>query len=572
MNSDSDSLELERIMARYLEDLEMGRPVDEAALRQRHAHLEPDLSDFLQTHQRFMVAAQSAREEIQSAHSDPLETTYPFSPSSFSTQSIPRQLGPYEIIEEIDRGGMGIVYKARHKSLDRIVALKLIRSGELASDEEVQRFHTEAAAAAALQHPGIVPIFEVGMLQGHYYYTMAYIEGKPLSAVLKDGAIDRTSALKILTKLCQAVEHAHQHGIYHRDLKPANVLLDSHDQPIVIDFGLAKVASRNSELTVTGQVLGTPAYMAPERAQGRASPGPAEDIYSLGAIAYFMLSGQPPYSGPTPFDVLLQVLDSEPPRPSQIAANLDKHADYLCLKALRKSPAERYLRCSEMAEDAQRLLQGEPIDNQRRTISEKLEGWWNREPILVAHLFGIGATASIIALAYSILGGQQHSFIYRMTLFAIWLLASFVLQYWVRFAQHREFARLTWLTVDVVLYTWLISFAEPPRSLLLIGYPMMIVASSLYYRKRFVIFTTISCILGFMSLVLIFPHKTYEGFDIDTRYQTAAIAEAYQGLDIDFFRHEYSAIFLTGLVVISLSLLSVIRRVRRLSLFDGDEN
>lgn len=572
MNADSNSLELEQIMARYLEDLELGRPVDEAALKQKYAHLEPDLSDFLQTHQRFMNAAQSARNEIQSARSALQETPGTGSSPTFSIQSVPYQLGPYLIIEEIDRGGMGIVYKARHQSLDRIVALKLIRSGELASEEEVQRFHTEAAAAASLNHPGIVPVFEVGMLQGHHYYTMAYIEGQPLSAVLKDGAVDRSRALKILTKLCQAVEHAHQHGIYHRDLKPANVLLDSHDQPIVIDFGLAKFASRESELTLTGQVLGTPAYMAPERAQGKVSPGPAEDTYALGALAYYLLAGQPPFSGPTPFDILLQVLDCEPPRPSQIVPKLDKHVDYFCLKALRKNPAERYLRCSEMAQDAQRLLRDEPLDTQRRTIAEKLEGWWNREPILVAHVCGIGATALIVALAFWMVNGQTLPFIYRMILFAVWMLASFALQHWVRFAQHRDLARLTWLTVDVLIYTWLISFAESPRSLLLIGYPMMIVASSLYYRKRFVIYTTVCCILGFLSLILFFPHKIYAGIDIDEQYQQVEISPAYQGLDIDFFRYEYSAIFLTGLVVISLSLLSVIRRVRRLSTFYGDEN
>lgn len=571
MNSDSDSLELEQIMARYLASLDEGLPVDETAIRRQYAHLEPELSEFLATHQRFMAAAQSARAEIQSTQLSSHHTADKAS-SRFSTQSIPQHLGPYQIIEEIDRGGMGVVYKARHQSLDRIVALKLIRSGELASQEEMLRFQTEAAAAAALNHPGIVPIFDVGVLQGYCYYTMAYIEGQPLSEVIKPGAIEKNRALKILDKLCQAVQHAHQHGIYHRDLKPANVLIDANDQPIVIDFGLAKVANRESELTVTGQVLGTPAYMAPERAQGRVSPGPAEDIYSLGAIAYYLLCGQPPYSGPTPFDVLLQVLDSEPPRPSQIANNLDKHVDYFCLKAIRKNPAERYLQASEMSDDLQRLLRGEPIDIQRQTIAERLANWWNREPILVAHVSGIGATALIIGLTYWLAGGQTQAFVYRMTLFAVWILTSYALQRWVRFARHNDIARLTWLTLDVLLYTWLISFAESPRSLLLIGYPMMIVASSLFYRKRFVIYTTVCCILGYLSLVLLFPHKTYAGFDIDPQYQRVEITKAYQGLDIDFFRYEYSAIFLTGLIVIGLCLLSLIRRVRRLSAFSADED
>jgi hypothetical protein len=201
-----------------------------------------------------------------------------------------------------------------------------------------------------------------------------------------------------------------------------------------------------------------------------------------------------------------------------------------------------------------------------------LEGWWNREPILVAHVCGIGATASIVGMKYWMSGGEQQAFIFRMILLAVWMLASFVLQRRVRFAEHREFARLTWLTVDVILYTWLISFAEPPRSLLLIGYPILVVASSMYYRKRFVIYTTICCILGYLSLVWLFPHKTYEGIDIDKQFEGVPISEAYQGLDIDFFRYEYSAIFLMGLVVISLSLLSVIRRVRRLSAFYGDED
>lgn len=577
-NANTDEHELEQFMARYMEDLEAGRSVDEAALKVQYAHLEPDLSEFLDAHRKFIQAAQAAREEIEAANSDTnssreedTDRERQNSSGVSSTQSVPRQLGPYEIIEEIDRGGMGVVYRAKHVSLDRIVALKLIRSGELASDEEVQRFHTEAAAAAALNHPGIVPIYEVGMLQGYYYYTMAYIEGQNLSAILRDGPIEKQRALKILAKLCDAVDHAHSHGVYHRDLKPANVLIDANDQPIVIDFGLAKVTSREGDLTITGQVLGTPAYMAPERAQGRATPGPAEDIYSLGAIAYYMLAGQPPFSGPTPFDVLLQVLDSEPPHPSQIVGTLDKHVDYFCLKALRKDPAQRYLRASKMAGDAQRLLQGESIDTKRMSIAESLESWWNREPILVSHVCGIGATATILALSYWIAGGDTVAFAYRMSLFAVWMIASYLLQRWVRFAQHRDVACLTWTTIDVVLYTWLISFAEPPRSLLLIGYPMMIVASSLFYRKRFVVYTTVSCILGFLALVFLFPHRTYEGLDIDEQYRLAVIRDGYQGLDIDFFRYEYSCIFLAGMIVVCLSLLSVIRRVRRLSVFYGEE-
>jgi eukaryotic-like serine/threonine-protein kinase len=581
-SSNSSSNELEQVMARVLQQLERGIPIDEAALKLQYRHLDPELSEFLDSHGKFMSAAQSARDELNDALEQPTRLKIPASTDSAistagrlgslsSTQAVPQRLGPYEIIKEIDRGGMGVVYLAKHVSLDRTVALKLIRSGELASDEEVQRFNIEAAAAAALNHPGIVPIFEVGMLQGFYYYTMAYIDGQPLSKLLKNGPVEKTRALKILHKLCLAVEHAHEHGIYHRDLKPANVLLDAADQPIVIDFGLARVANRNSEITASGQVLGTPAYMAPERAQGRVTPGPSEDIYSLGAIAYYLMAGQPPFSGPTPFDVLLQVLDSEPPRPSQIVKQLDKHHDYLCLKALRKNPAERYLRCSDMAQDVATLLRGEPIDNQRPSVSEWIASWWNREPQLVAHLCGIGATTSILAATFLTIGGDSKMFSYRIALLVVWMAASWMLQRWVRFAHHRDVASLSWFSLDVVIYTWLISFAEPPRSLLLIGYPMMIVASSLFYRRRFVIFTTSCCIVGYLALVTLFPRRVYSGMDIDEQYQHAPIVPLYQGLDIDFFRYEYSAIFIAGLVVISLSLLSVIRRIRRLSLFYGEE-
>ncbi len=573
-SANNDDAELDLIMARVMIDLEAGRQVDEESLQREFPHLAAELIAFLNSHRQFIAATESAKQQVEASGTSALSAvaaSVVAQPSLSSSLNIPKQLGPYEIIEEIDRGGMGIVYRARHTSLDRIVALKLIRSGELASDEEVQRFNTEAAAAASLNHPGIVPIYEVGMLQGYYYYTMAYIEGQSLSAILKEGPIEKDRALRILNKLCMAVEHAHNNGVYHRDLKPANVLIDANDQPIVIDFGLARVASRESDLTVTGQMLGTPAYMAPERAQGRVSPGPGEDIYSLGAIAYYMFSGQPPFIGPSPFDVLLQVLDSEPPHPSQIAPGLDHHVDYLCLKAMRKDPVQRYLKAADMALDCQRLLQGEQIDIESRSITELLESWWNREPILVSHVCGIGATMLILILSFTIAGGNAEAFAYRMVLFGLWLVFSFVLQRWVRFAKHRDFASLTWTTLDVVLYTWLISFAEPPRSLLLIGYPMMIVASSLFYRKRFVAYTTACCILGFISLVLFFPHRTYEGIDIDEQFRAAAIRDGYQGLDIDFFRYEYSGIFLTGMVVICLSLLSVIRRVRRLSVFSSDE-
>ena len=570
-NSPAESQELERAMVRALQQLESGRDVDWSWIHQEYAHLEKELSDFIQMHQRFEQAALSAKEGLSTNPSSAaLDHSGSGAPLLQPMTEVPQSLGPYQILDEVDRGGMGVVYRARHVGLNRVVALKLIRSGELASAEEVQRFQTEAAAAAAMNHPGIVPIYEVGELQGHHYYTMAYIDGESLASVLRQGPMEKQRALKVLIKLCKAVQHAHQLGVFHRDLKPANILLDANDQPIIIDFGLARVINRDSELTLTGQVLGTPAYMAPERAQGRISPGPSEDIYALGAIAYYMLSGQPAFSGPTPFDVLIQVLDSEPAKPSKLQPGLNRQVDYLCLKALDKDPALRYASASDMEADLLRLLSDETIDLRQYRLSELLSSWWNREPMLVSHVSGIGATIGILCLTFMIAGGNSVAFTYRMILLAGWMATCFPLQRLTRYARYRDLACTTWITLDVVLYTWLISFAEPPRSLLLIGYPMMIVASSLFYRSRFVIYTTICCITGFISLVFLFPRRTYEGLDIDEQFQGAKIQPDYVGLDIDFFRYEYAGIFLSGMLVICLTLLSVIRRIRRLSLFSAE--
>ncbi len=546
-------MKLEELIALVMQKEEAGLSLDVEKLLRDYPEHAAELSEFLRIHGQIKDAQRSYSEETTSL----LSGLNPSNPAPFSSAiatahqlsdswnmgDLPRVFGDYEILEEIDRGGMGVVYKARHKRLSRLVALKLIRSGELASEEEVQRFRSEAEAAAALSHPGIVPIYEVGMLNGLVYYTMAYIEGKNLAEVVAAGPMDPKEAARIVSKLCMAIEHAHRSGVYHRDLKPANVLLDNSGQPIIIDFGLAKIAHRDHQLTSTGQLLGTPAYMPPEHASGRARvPNAGFDVYSLGAILYFLCAGQPPFSGPTPFDVLMQVLDRAPPNPSKLSRRVGHDIDYICQHALEKVPANRYQSASELADDLQAFLRGDPLDCPRPNLPARLESWWRREPILVSHVCGIGATAIIVAVSYLLRGEDSAPFPFRMMLLLTWLIACYALQYWVVRARWRDIACLTWATIDVTIYTTLIAFADPPRSMLLIGYPMLIVASSQFYRQRFVIYMTSVCAAGFLMLGTLVPKD-------------------------DFVKPDFSAIFLMGLGVIGLSLLSVIRRIRGLSAY-----
>ncbi|MEM9645759.1 MAG: serine/threonine-protein kinase [Planctomycetota bacterium] len=224
-----------------------------------------------------------------------------------------REFGSYELLEEIARGGMGVVFKAREKTLNRIVALKMILTGQLAGKEDVQRFRAEAEAAARLDHAGIVPIYEIGQVEDQHYFAMSFIDGKSLAERMTQGPLPPREAAKLIRKICLAMAYAHGRGVIHRDLKPANVLVDADGQPKVTDFGLAKQTASDSNLTGTGQILGTPAYMPPEQAAGKSDEiGPLADVYSIGAMLYALLSGRPPFQAATPIDTLRQVLDRDP--------------------------------------------------------------------------------------------------------------------------------------------------------------------------------------------------------------------------------------------------------------------
>ena len=233
-----------------------------------------------------------------------------------------RYFGDYEIIRELARGGMGVVFQARQISLNRPVALKMILAGQLADETDVKRFYTEAEAAANLDHPGIVPIYEVGQHEGQHYFSMGFVEGQSLSQRLADGPLPpREAAALMRRRSAEAIEYAHQRGVIHRDLKPGNILLDRNGNPRVTDFGLAKKLKGDSGLTGSGQIMGTPSYMPPEQAGGkRGEVGPAADVYALGATLYALVTGRPPFQAATAMDTVLQVISDEPVPPRRLNA------------------------------------------------------------------------------------------------------------------------------------------------------------------------------------------------------------------------------------------------------------
>jgi len=277
-------------------------------------------------------------------------------------ESLPGRIGDYEFLAEIGRGGMGVVYLARQISLDREVAVKMILRGQLATPADRQRFRFEAEAAARLHHPGIVPVYEVGELNGQPFYSMKYVAGETLAQRLGRGPLPGREAARVIAKVARAVHFAHSQGVLHRDLKPSNILLDTTGEPHVVDFGLAKRAAAGDSLTRTGSILGTPAYMAPEQAAGdRGILGPGTDVFSLGSILYHAVTGRPPFQGPTPLDTVLMVLGEDPVPPRIAYPPADRDLELVTLRCLQKPRDLRYPSAAQLADDLEAYLQDEPL-------------------------------------------------------------------------------------------------------------------------------------------------------------------------------------------------------------------
>jgi tRNA A-37 threonylcarbamoyl transferase component Bud32 len=327
----------------------------------------------------------------------------------------PGSFGDYEILQEVARGGMGVVYKARQRSLNRVVAVKMILAGRLARQSELDRFKAEAETAARLQHPNIVAIHEVGEFEGQPFFSMDYVEGKNLAQLAHNEPLPAKRAAAYLKTIAEAVQYAHSKGVLHRDLKPSNILIDQNDQPRITDFGLAKrlddseLSTFNPQLTLTGQVLGSPNFMPPEQAMGeRKQVGPSSDVYSLGAILYQLLTGRAPFLADTLPATLRLVSESEPVAPRLLAPSVPRDLETICLKCLQKEPRRRYHTAQELADELDRFLSDDPIRARPIGRAEKFHRWMRRHPIIAALSGVIGLLLVAITLLSTIAAARLH--------------------------------------------------------------------------------------------------------------------------------------------------------------------
>ncbi len=308
--------------------------------------------------------------------------------------------GDYELLEQIGRGGQGVVFRARQKSLNRIVALKVIGLGHWATEAHLKRFRLEAEAAARLEHPGIVPIHEVGERDGSCYFSMKFVEGGQLDEVVRCTPMSIRQTAELIVKVARTVHYAHEHGILHRDIKPGNILLDAKGEPHLTDFGLARLVETESTVTRTMEVLGTPSYMAPEQAVGNnAAVSSVTDVYGLGAVLYQLLTGQPPFAGGTTYETIKLLLDTEPRQPRLVNPKIDRDLSTICLKCLEKDPKRRYSSALALAEDLERWLKHEPIQGRRTGIFARGKKWVRRNPsiaVMAAMLLALAVPLGVI--------------------------------------------------------------------------------------------------------------------------------------------------------------------------------
>ena len=319
---------------------------------------------------------------------------------SASAAELLGELGDYELLEEVGRGGQGVVFRARQKSLNRIVALKVISLGQWASKAHLKRFRLEAEAAARLEHPGIVPIHEVGERDGSLYFSMKFIEGGQLEEVAKRRAMPIRRAVELIAKVARTVHYAHEHGILHRDIKPGNILLDREGEAHLTDFGLARLVESESSITQTLDVLGTPSYMAPEQAVGNNSViARVTDVYGLGAVLYQLLTGHPPFAGGATYETIKLLLDTEPRPPRLLNPKIDRDLSTICLKCLEKDPKRRYSSAIALTEDLERWLRHEPIQARRTGVFTRGRKWVRRNPsvaVMAAMLFALAVPLAMM--------------------------------------------------------------------------------------------------------------------------------------------------------------------------------
>jgi eukaryotic-like serine/threonine-protein kinase len=416
------------------------------------------------------------------------------------------QFGKYELLCEIGRGGMGVVYQARQLDLNRIVALKMILASEWASAEEVRRFQSEARVTARLRHRNIVAIHDIGLESGRHFFAMEFIEGESLSAIVARGPLAPERAARWMVPIAEAVHHLHQHGIVHRDLKPSNILIDSVGEPVVMDFGLAKVFDSEQGATRNGAILGTPSYMSPEQAAGQNSLiSASSDVYSLGAVLYEMLSGRPPFREATPLDTLVQVIEGEPTMLRQLVGTIPCEIELICFRCLEKTPARRYATAADLAVDLARFLKGEPIESPHGGWLQAVSRWVRRQPNLAVHLAAISFALIVMQLRYWLKETDVvvHSLV--MVVLGVWWLASILWQQVLKDDRRSDIARVGTILTDVTLFTAALAVSGWTNGTMLVVYPLLIVASGLWFRARLVWLMTFACEAAFVALLFLQP-------------------------------------------------------------------
>lgn len=450
-------------------------------------------------------------------------TTLPPQPRAttvLSSLMVGAQFGKYRLDAELGRGGMGVVYQAYQTDLKRHVALKLILHGQLASSDQVTRFLAEARAAAKVQHPHVVEVYEVGEHAGQHFIAMEYLDGMSLDQLLRENKAQDIvpspdDVVHFLLPLVQAVHALHRSGFIHRDLKPGNILLQhappSNASPAwgtaylakIADFGLAKSLLREDGLcTASGIIVGTPSYMAPEQASVQDQLSPAVDVYSLGAILYELLTGRPPFKAGTMLDTLVMVLENEPARPRQLRPQLSRKLEAIVLKALEKDPARRYASAEALAADLTAYLTGDPVQAQPFSPWRRFLHWTRREPALASHVGALLAFAAIIQVNYHLSGNvdlKLHAYV--LALLGIWIMLSILFQSLLRKQFEPTKVACVWTATDVLIFSLVLMIRGVETGPLIIGFPILVAVSGLWFRASVVWFTTIAAEVGVLMLM-----------------------------------------------------------------------
>ena len=441
-------------------------------------------------------------------------------------RDLPRRLGQYELLQVLGHGGMGVVYRAMQYAGDvpiREVALKLVRTDQWFGVDDTQgsvllaRFREETRFAAQLDHPNIVTVYDVGQIDGLDYFSMQWIDGTDLSSVVKTQQLSYIKIVETLIPVAQAISFAHSKGIVHRDLKPSNILLDAQLKPFIADFGLAKSMSGNSDLTQTGQILGTAGYMAPEQAAGEyKNVGVSADIYGVGGLLYYCITGQAPFVAENVLDALVQVLESDPIPPRTLTPQIPRSLELICMRCLEKNPEDRYANANEVAEDLERFLHGLPTHAKAPTVTDRLRRFGRRSPVIASHLGALGVALVIGQLKFAMSANKDLTYhIQVSSVMLAWIVVSVLCGFFASSKKLETIVATFWLCADAVFLTFLISIMSSPTfppGPILIGYPMLVVGGGMFFRARMVVLVTIVAMLSYIALLVLEPYMLGNAF------------------------------------------------------------